>query len=286
METFSRVAPLGVRFWDIVSRRIVDTGLTVIAYPQGQATQRTSLFPNRSGVYVLHHASGFRDFEHGGGDAAFWRNAPSPRPFIVEVSDQETRFQPFSFTVDVPRRGLLTATETTSSSPPSSPPLGIPLYSSVARAVPAGMAVVRAELWDAMADKPAAWALLEVRITGQEPARGLADDKGRIVVMFPYPEPVPGTFGSPLGSPPGGGQRSVFAQAWPLQLQAFYSPQAVVPVLPQLERVHAQAPATLLSATSPLLPLPSVPSLRFGQELIVKSEPQSILLLLPAGSPL
>lgn len=286
IETFSRVAPLGVRFWDKVSRRIIDTGLTVIAYPPQQAARRTSLFPNRSGVYVLHSAPGLRKFTHGSGDAAFWQTAPLPRPFILEVSDQEARFQPFSFTVEVPRRWLVTTTEALSSSPLSAPPLGIPLYSSVVRPVLAGMAVVRAELWDAVADKPAAWALLEVQVSGQEPVRGMADDKGRVVVMFPYPEPLPGTLGSPVGSPPGGGQRSLFTQQWPLQLRAFYSPEIVVPAIPRLERVFAQAPATLLSAASPLLPLSSIPPLRFGQELIVKSEPQSTLLLLAAGSPL
>ena len=315
IETFSRVAPLGVRFWDRVSGRIIDTGLTVTASPQAHATQQTLLFPNRSGVYVLHHAPGLREFEHGSGDAAFWRNAPSPRPFVIEVRDQPTqlqpfsfnevrdqptrfrplsfnkvhdqaaRFQPFSFTVDLPRQGLLTGVAEAGGSPFSSSSLGVPLYSTVIRPVPAGMAVVRAELWDVVGSKPAAWALLEVRIAGQESAYGLADEKGRVAVIFPYPEPLPGVLGSPLGSPPAGEPRSLFTQQWPLQLHAFYSPEAVTPILPQLERVYQQVPATLLSSASSLLPLTTV-SLRFGQDLIVKSKEQSTLLLLPAGSPL
>jgi len=74
-------------------------------------------------------------------------------------------------------------------------------------------------------------------------------------------------------------------QQWPIELRGFYSPEAPPPPIPQLEHVYEQTPATLVSSLSPLLPL-SEALLSFGQELVVRSQARSVLLLMPAGSPL
>jgi hypothetical protein len=55
--------------------------------------------PNRSGVYVLHQAPGLEAFAFGAGDDVFWDNLLALRPFIIEVSDLQRRFQPLAFTV-------------------------------------------------------------------------------------------------------------------------------------------------------------------------------------------
>ncbi len=285
LERLSLVAPFGVRFWDAVTQRFIDDGLTVTAFPQGSETQRLSLTPNRSGVYVLHKVPGMQLIEPETETADFWQNPPTPRPFAVEVVDEMERFQPFTFAVELPVRGFFIWPGAPLASPPSPPAPGVPLFSTPSRIAPGGTAVLRAELWDLLTESPAAWALLEARIAGQPLVQGLADDRGRVALMFPYPEPLPGSLGSPIGSPPGSGTRPLLMQQWPIELHGFYSPETPPPPIPRLERVYEQAPATLVSSLSPLLPL-SEALLSFGQELVVRSQARSVLLLMPAGSPL
>jgi hypothetical protein len=284
LERVTLVAPLGVRFWDSVSRRAVSEGLTVKAHPQGTPSRLTSAFANRSGVYVLQHVPGLQEIEHGAGDEDFWANLPpKQRLFVIEVTDNEGRFQPFAFTVNLPVRGLFAWEDRPIGSPPS-PAAGVPLFSAPTRLPPGGMAVIRAELRDLQADKPASWALLEARVEGQGRVRGLADQQGRIALIFPYPELSHASMTSPSGSPLGGGRQSLLKQSWLIHLQAFYSPEKSPPRIPHLDHVLNQAPAAILLSLSPLESLPEM-SLQFGRELILKSHSQSVLFLQPAGSP-
>lgn len=284
LERLTRVAPFGVRFWDAVADRLISDDLAVTAFLLSNPTRQFALQQNRSGVYVLHTASGFAGFSFGDGGEAFWESLPPPRSFVIEVSDRQRRFLSMSFTVDAPHRGIFGWADPTAS-PRGSVRPAVPLYSAATRAVPAGMAVVRADLWDTVNERPAAWAMLEAQRDGEEPSRGVADEHGRVAVMFPYPEPLPGTLSSPLGSPLSGGPRLLADQTWLLHLRGFYSPRASIPHMPALEEVLSQAPATLLASVSPPLPLSEV-KLTFGKELIVKSQFRSELLMIPAGSPL
>ncbi|HXG21995.1 MAG TPA: hypothetical protein VNN62_23320 [Methylomirabilota bacterium] len=284
IERLTRVAPFGVRFWDAVSHRFVSDDLFVTAYLPNHPARRYSATPNRSGVYVLHHVPGLETFEYGAGDDAFWANLPPPRLFVVEVNDLQRRFHPMAFTAALPSRGIFGG-EDPAASPRTAVQSAVPLYSAPARTVPGGMAVVRAHLWDGLDDSPAAWALVEAQSEGQTPIRAVADEQGRVAVFFPYPEPPPRSLASPLGSPPGGEPRLLAEQTWPLRLRVFYSPRKPPPPVPLLEDVLHQTPATPLSSLSPLAPLPEV-RLAFGQELIVKSQFRSELLVIPLGSPL
>ncbi|HEY3301942.1 MAG TPA: hypothetical protein VGL70_00250 [Candidatus Binatia bacterium] len=285
LERISLVAPLGVRFWDGVSGHAVSEGLTVRAHPKGNPARSIFGFPNRSGTYVLTHVPGLSDIEQCAGDKDFWENPPPKlRPFVVEVTDNEGRFQPFAFTANLPVRGLFAWEERPMGSPLAPVARGVPLFSAPARSAPGGMAVIRADLWDLRADQPAPWALLEARMAGQPPVRGLADRQGRVALIFPYPEPLHSSVTSPPGSPPGSERRPLFEQTWPIQLHAFYSPGRPSPRIPQLDHVLNQAPATVVSSPSPPIPLTEV-SLQFGKELIVKSQSKSALLIIPAGSP-
>jgi hypothetical protein len=148
--------------------------------------------------------------------------------------------------------------------------------------VPAGTAVVRADLWDADADAPAAWAVLEVGAPGGATYHGVADAAGRVAVLLPYPEP-------PWhGSSPPPGSRALSDQTWPLELAVRYSPAAASPPLPDpsagvppdLCAVLTQRPATLVDDSSPLALL--TPTLRFGHELVVKTSGRHVLLVYPA----
>ena len=284
LERLTCVALFGVRFWDAVSTRTVSDDLSVSASLPNNSTRRFALTPNRSGVYVLHHAPGLEAFEYGAGDEAFWENLPPLRPFVIEVNDLQRRFHPMAFTVKLPNRGIF-GWEALSASPRASVLPAVPLYSTPTRTVPGGMAVVRADLWDARENSPAAWAVVEVQSESQAPICALADENGRVAVIFPYPEPLPGSMSSPPGSPLAGGPRQLTDQTWPIHLRVFYSPHIPTPRIPSLEDVLNQAPATLLATLSPPVPLSEV-RLAFSQELIVKSQFRSELLVIPAGSPL
>jgi hypothetical protein len=265
-ERLTYVAPLGVRLLDPATSRPFADGLLVHAGGR-------QLFANHAGVFVLTGVPGLGAAERGTGDEAYWDDPPARTTVTVEVDDPRGRFLPFSFDADLPARG---AFELHCGSPPGTDG-PIVLFSSAARAVPAGCAVVRADLWDAHADAAAAWALLEVQAPGLPVARGLADDRGRVAVVFPYPEP------SGLdGSPPSLERRALADQNWTLQLRAFAAPHVdPVPTRPDLCTVLTQPEATLLAGASPATPLTEA-TLDYGRELVLRTSPQSVLVLTPA----
>jgi hypothetical protein len=187
----------------------------------------------------------------------------------------------------------------------------VPLFSAPARSIASGMAVIRADLWDTSLDAPAAWAVIEAFTGGKFIGRGVADDAGRIAVVFPYPTPL--SFapasppGSPLGSPPVATSPPLTEQLWPLELRAFYTPVRPVasppdfaaeagPPLPDLRFTLSQPAATLWADADQTEILET--NLRFGRELILKSRPSpssppsplsqtrdSVLFITPAVSP-
>jgi hypothetical protein len=219
-----------------------------------------------------------RTFESGGA-------AGLSRRYTVAVSDSEERFLPAQFTLPLPLAGLATPACLPPLSPPEAPVQGIPLFTSPARSAPAGMAVLRADVWDASTNTPAAWALVEVVLDGNT-YQGLADAKGKLLMIIPYPEPAmpPGNILSPPQVSPGG-------QTWTLRVKAYYQPFRRPPAIPDLCEVFSQPPAPLWAdstLTNPLSPL----TLSFGRELIVRSRNAanggflSTLLLTPVASPL
>jgi hypothetical protein len=302
LERLTLVAPLGLRFHDAATGENVGDGLSVVVYPANNSARRVEAFVNRSGTYVLHHAPGLRAFEHGAGDDEFWSNLPPPQTFVVEVIDRERRFQPFMFEVELPApRGLFNWLSPIEPSPPAGA-RSVPLYSAPARALNSGMAVVRADLWNAQTSAPAAWAVLEARLDGQLQARGMSDERGSIVLIFPYPKPTDSPLASPVASPPLNKNVPLLEQAWELTLKAGYAPPeddaaATKPApIPNLRAALDQlnAPQAVLWADfAGLEELASV-TLKYGQELILKSQdsitvsppaPQSVLFITPAGSP-
>jgi hypothetical protein len=144
------------------------------------------------------------------------------------------------------------------------------------------MAVLRAELWDPWAGKyhqggPAAWAMVEAELPDQATVRGISDEKGRVVLIFPYPNPIPDAFGS---------TQPLTERSWTISLRAAYEPLIPVPPFRDLSEILTQMPATLWADSEMTSPLTDV-SLRFGQELFVKSQDYTtpVLLITPAGSP-
>lgn len=280
------VAPLGLRFHDTTTGAVVGDSLSVWAYPVGRPSAKRRAIPNRKGVYVLHHGYGLRERENGDGSRAYWDNpVPPNKDFVIEVTDEQGRFQPFLFTASLPVEGIFKWDESLDS--PLSTRTTVPLFSAPARNVISGMAVIRADLWDTSLDAPAAWAVVEAFTAGKFLGRGVADDAGRIAVVFPYPTPLSfapaSPLGSPLGSPPVATSPPLTEQVWPLELRAFYTPdrplmsppdfvEAAGPQLPDLRFTLSQ-PAATLWADAEQTEILQETNLRFGRELILKSRP-------------
>lgn len=278
LETVTRTALLGVRFWDRVTAAVVADGLEVV-----ETASATPAVPNRSGVFVLHDLPDLRASAFGGGDDAFWASPPVASTIAFTVVDPFSRFLPFAFTADVPLRGLFAEDCGLDASPPDQIVGGVPLFSTPSRVPPTGVAAVRADLWDVEAGAQAAWAVLEVSAAAGPLYRGVADALGRTVVFLPYPEP-------PWhGSSPPPGSRSLSNQTWPLTVTVRYAPALASPPLPgpasvtvpDLCAVLMQPAGTLLAADSPTTALGSQ-ILTFGRELVLRTPGRSVLHVLPA----
>jgi hypothetical protein len=266
IERVVRVTPLGLRFWDAVTNAAVGQGLTVEAYPQGQPFQRVASFLTIGGFHAFRNLPGMHDIESG--QVAL--GAAIGRPFVIEVSDPTLRrFLPFSITTDLPVQGLFPwlvgPTASPLGSPPGSPP--VPLFSLPSRPVPTGMAAVRADLWDAVADTAANGALLEVSAPGVPATVGMADEQGRVMVVLPYPEPPPPllSHGSPLS-----GSGPLSQQAWPVRLRVCYEPRPTAD-FPDLSRALRQQPANLQVSLGTNQAFMDT-TFRFGQDLIAQTQ--------------
>jgi hypothetical protein len=241
LERTTSVAPFGVRFWDVVTGRTVSDGLTLVNVETGR-----SALPNRSGVFVAWNIAGAA--ERGAGDAGYWASPPGQRSLTFELGDAQERFHTMRFDASAPSRGVF-------GEDCGSPPAGtVPLFSLPSRPYPPGTAAVRAELIDAITGGPAAHAVLEVSADGIATARGIADERGRVLVLLPYPEP-------PWHGPsPPAGSRPLSAQTWRVELAVRYSPLSP-PEPPDLCAVLAQPHA------GPVVDA----ELAFGRELVLNN---------------
>jgi len=247
LDRVTRVAPLGVRFWDPVVGAVVRDGLEVTLYPTGSPQLRVLAQPNPSGVYVLHSGPGLGRAATGAGDADYWQHIPETRDYRCAVRDTQSRYQPVAFNARLPFEGLL---QVQCASP--SPPVyaqGIELFSAPTRAVPSAMAIIRAELTRASTGRPAAWAMLTVEFAGAFLGRGVADEKGRIAAIFPYPEPERRPRQSPPESlsPP---QPSAL-MTWEVEVRVHHSPALAGTTLPDLCDVLMQPEARLFTSSPP-----------------------------------
>lgn len=298
LERLTLTAALGLVFRDTATGERVGRGLSVEVYRRANPRARAAAFANPSGVYVLHDAPGLGATRFGAGDEAFWAGQPELSGYVVEVSDAERRFLPASFEVELFRRGLYDFdSPLAASSPPE--PTSVPLYSAPTRRVPPGFASLRAELWDASAEAPAAWAVLEARVAGRLAARGMSDAAGRLALLFPYPEPARTQAGSPPDSPPALRAAPLLEQTWELALGVGYTGELARPApapFPDLRRALGQlnAPPARLWADRPGGAEIASAVLRFGREIVLRPDSfaslspparQSALLITPAGSP-
>jgi len=285
LDRLTIVALLGLRFHDAITGDAVGDGLTVWAYPIDRPQAIRPLFPNRSGVYVLHDAPGLRDLQNGAGDDDYWNNLPPQKDFVVEVTDGQNRFLPFQFIASLPARGIYEWAGSIGGSPPAAT-RSVPLYSAPARTVPAGLAIIRADLWDptrGTQGAEAASAVLELFDNDNFVARGIADQKGRIALLFPYPAPRTFAPSSPPGSPsspPTATGPALTDQIWTFRARALYAIHSPPEIptddsLPDLRSVLTQSEGRLWADEAQTDELFEV-AVQFGQPLILKSRPPSM----------
>jgi len=271
LEQISIVTPLAVVFRDEATLGFFSDGLSAVVYPLGEPERTVIGVVNRSGVFVFRNLPGLRAVEQGSGDADFWA-AQMPRfDFVLEARDIAGRFLPWSLGVKLPQRHLL-GIGFDAGSPPASPLTGqtgsdtafLPLFSAASRPAPEGLGVLRAELWDADAGEPAAWALIEAKAGEQRTVTAMADADGRVMLPLPYPKPAL-TLGSPLGS---GGP--INQQSWPVAFTVRYRRRVPAPLIPNLVDVLLQPPVTAWQETSRTTAWTSA-TLRFGRDLVLAS---------------
>lgn len=283
LDRLTVVSLLGIRFRDSATGSVIDDGLSVVAYPADRPESRVKAFTNHKGVFVFRNLPGMRRTENSSGKADFWAAPPDRRRFVIEVRDRQWRFLPALLNVDAPVRGLYRWEHGVRSSPPP-PESPVFLYSAPSRRTLPSMAVVRAELLDAERNRPAAWVKVEAVVDGILRGVGVSDDDGKLLLMFPYPEPRNGDVSSPVLSPPSRTPATLFDRTWSVQLAAYYDPTVSEQKIPELESVFEQKPAALWSASSPYLPLgPQI--LKYGSELLVASRPRPELWITQLSSP-
>ena len=284
IERYARVAPLGVRFRDPVSGSVVSDGLVCEAWNLAEPRRRVRGFPNAGGVFVWLDLPGIHERTFGRGDDGYWDAELPAVPFVVEVTDLAGRFLPFRFTVAAPARGVTGLACAAGGSPPA--PTFVALYSAPSRVIPGPSAVIRAELHDAAAGVPAAWAVVEAFVAGRSIGRGVSDDRGQVLLLAPYPEPQPMPIVRGHASPPRT-PRQLWDQRWPLTFEVRYErlPVDVSEELPDLCAVLQQRRATAWRDSTLRAALDRA-QLQYGRELrLESSDPDRRLFVTAGGSP-
>jgi len=266
LERLAIITPLGIRFWDAALDRPVEDGLLVTAWPPTKPGALTQASLTMSGVYAFHGLPGLRSFEYPAVDGP-QLSPPSAQRFVVAVEDRLGRFVPVVFQVDLPYLGIF---PTESGGSPGGRPPGFFLFASAGRPVTSGLAVVRAQLVDA-AGLPAAHAVLEVDDSTGQRWFGLADARGVVALLLPYPAFPFESDGSSPRSP----SEAREPPHWGLTVRARYRPasQQVPPGArrPDLASLFAQPLANILAAFD-LGPTSSLPAnLIFGRELVLRT---------------
>lgn len=272
-ERVSSTCPLGIRFFDVARNAFVEGdvaveplrrdswGLSAVAYPPNAPQRKTAGVVTPSGIIAFHGLPGLREFENSAAEDP-WAAAPPPREFQVEVADQQSRFLPCTFVVSAPERGV--ALFAANGSPPWIEAGAVPLFSAPGRLVPANLAVVRAEVHELTTDGPAEWAMLEASYWSggvRRTARGLADKRGRVLLMFAFPEGQRSGFNH---SPPATA-RGLAEQEWPIDFRIYYEPASGENAADYARRL-SQPEVPAWRGFSPITPL-SEENLRFGREL-------------------
>lgn len=294
LEKISHTMPLGIRFWDLARDVAITEGLQVSIRPPDRPDLQRPAFQTTSGVYAFRNLPGLRGLEASDpnlppGDHPLEASPPQPQRFVVEVADLMGRFLPAAFRVDLPYRGIYPTQLV--GSPPGAVLPGFYLFSAPSRSVLADLAVLRAQLVERLPGgqtRPAGYAVLELVAVepdgtlGSTPAVGIADERGSVLVTFPYPG-----FSASVGfiSPPPGPPETRL-QAWDAIVSVRYAPASQrrpdsSTRVPDLGAILTQPSARFLpAATGPGEPQLNA-RLVFGQPLTLQTAGSSELWIEP-----
>jgi hypothetical protein len=293
LEELPVFTPLGIRFWDAALNRQIHDGLVVRAWPESAKGPVVTARRTASDVYTFGRLPGLLTVEYRQRELHAAAGSPDERSFVVHVQDPRGRFVSAAFVVPLPLSysGVFPGGGT--GSPPTAFP-GFPLYSAATRPLSPSVAVIRGDLvhWDLSEpdrfDRPASHATVEVRGPTGESAVGVSDERGRFVVVLPYPE-----FDLPMDSPPEHGL-ALFDQHWTVTLAVRYEPSGLVPLsgtdTPDYASVLEQTVAGVWeSVASPpeagAAAMEIDVELSYGRDLVVRSHGHSSLLVSPLTSP-
>jgi hypothetical protein len=284
LERLHVFTPLGIQFWDAALDVPITDDLDVRAYWAGTDYPAVRAVRSASGIYVLHGLPGLRSIEYPADDIGPAGSIPVPvvkQTYIITVEDLLRRFPPTVFGVDLPLdyRGLFLSGAV--SSLQQARPRAF-LFSAPTRPPLEGLALIRADCWDADNGRAAAFAVLRVQ-SGPDLWIGIADEKGSLLVTFPYPL----LDRLSLGSPPGIGQGPAEESQWPVTIAARYQPskfQFPMSYLPELGTKWTALPSLksiledqqeVLIVSRDLNPTTQAPTLNqnltFRQPLILKT---------------
>ena len=285
LEEVSRVAPAGIRFWDVAAGQIAND-LIVSVYPAGAPELRRPGLQGKTGVYSFRNLPGLGAIEMGPGDDDYWLANEGVARFTLEVSDPAGRYLPWQWNIRLPHKGLLSIASSPAGLQLTPDATWLPVFSAAARPFDSALAVVRAELQDVtVAVSPpadpvtASWALMEVRAGSSNSAFGVADARGIVAVPIPYPAPPSVGLGSPLT----GSTLPLGQQTWPVQIRVYYGAPAVSR-FPDIVQLLNQ-PAAFAWKDQGFAQELTSDVLRFGRDLILHTENSSALFITVAGSP-
>jgi len=211
LEVSESLTFLGIQFWDMTQNLPIAGGLAVGLRRANSSAPALQAVLTRSGVYAFFGLPGLFAAEHPGPEGL---GPPRTFRYVVTAQDLLGRYLPAVLVYTLDQTGALVTTGLQGA-------LRAPLFSAVSRPVPPGVGAIRADLLDRDTNKPAEWAVLRVRFTGEtETWTGIADANGRALVLVPYP--VMRIL--QLGSPPGTEQGNFSAQSWPVSVTVQYSP--------------------------------------------------------------
>lgn len=266
-EKITFFTPLGIRFWDRVQNRQISNNLVVTARTEENNSPVTQAFRTASGIYAFHGLPGLHDAEYP--DENFDLDTYPKRLFFIEVIDMQQQFLPVIFGVRVPMKGIFPGNS--GGSPPENTLPGFYLFSAPTRSVLPGLAVIRGQIIERVTDSPASYAVLEIWINGKK-WHGIADKKGSVSILFPYPK-----FTSKLlTSPPGETVPLPFhQQKWNMTIEVRYEPETLTyphnGEIPELRSIFEQKQGIIWSNTE--LPVQQLSSdLTFGHEFILHTD--------------
>ena len=259
-----RTAPLGVRFRDVLDRRVVADGLRVDLLDAQRPTKPLRLHASPSGVFVAHAVPGMNGFD----DIEVTSPGGMPNRYSLSVRDTMGRYVDARIALVPPSDGLFEPACLHASPSADDTEPHVPLYSAATRALPAALAVVRAAL--RLASNPeqaASWARIELWLGTVLLGADVADANGILLLLCPLPAPREPTR---LASPPVGFER----MAWDVSLRAYWNPAHRADPVLDLCDVHAQPEVTLLEARASATPLGTL-QLRVGEPLIAATTDSS-----------